>query len=433
MRPGSWTNGCRPLDDSLSRKYKALQPTLDRCLEEGRAVLTTLLGHLGQAHLVRARIANARVKSLSSIQRKAERNAWPESEALDSLTDLVGFRIVCNNLEDVHRIKDALLASPRFRHGVDCVQDFIESPQQSGYRAIHVGLRYDVIGVVKTAVACEIQLRTLAQETWARLSHYDLYKQGDSLPPYMLKLGVSLAEILNTADRTAQDIREDVSRPLAGVAASNGEIRPEALSFIYRRAFGEEPSEYFMVVAAQSCHELQCYRLDLLDRVVMDEEVRRRISRAYASEASWEPSDETVFLLCITAAVSELEQAEQEASDLARQEVAEIEAIARREQEIELPESFDEFIQTFYDEDRELDATAIYQVADRFAALKRCVCGAPIIDVDAFVEEVVDHYGLDADPDGKLVDWLVNCGIETGDFDNSDLCSYHGWVMSKED
>ncbi len=124
----------------LAGKYKAILHTLERCREEGRAVLTTLLWHIGQSHLVRARITEQRVKSLTSIERKAQRNSWPESETLDRLTDLVGFRIVCNNLEDVHRIKDALLASPRFRHADDCVQDFIESPQTSGYRDIHLNL-----------------------------------------------------------------------------------------------------------------------------------------------------------------------------------------------------------------------------------------------------------------------------------------------------
>lgn len=419
--------------DELARLYKARLPVLERCREEGLSVLTTLVAQVGQFHLARGRLTESRVKALHSVADKTRANEWEPSEALERMTDLVGFRIVCNNIEDAYRIKDAVLGSTRFLCTESDVHDYIASPQPSGYRAIHINAKYEVMGLDKTAVRCEIQVRTLAQEAWAQLSHYDLYKQGETLPPHIAKSALRLAALLHVGDEIAQDIRKDVSRPLAGVAGSNGELRPEVLSFIYRRAFEEEPPEYLMVLAVQHCEKLQCYRLDLLDRVITDKDTRGCLRRAYEVEAGWQPSNETIFLLGIVAAVSGAQKAEDEARRLAREEAEEIEAIARRDLEVDIPSSPEDLMVAFYDGHGDLNAGELYRLADYFGALKRCVCGAPIIDVDAFVEEVVDHYGLDVDPDGKLAAWLLNCGIETGDFDDNNLCSYHGWVMSKED
>lgn len=418
--------------DELARLYRARLSALDRCREEGLSVLTTLVAQAGQLHLARGRLTESRVKALHSVRDKARTNEWQPTEALERMTDLVGFRIVCNNIEDAYRIKDAILGSPRFVCTESDVRDYIASPQPSGYRAIHINAKYEVMGLDKTAVRCEIQVRTLAQEAWAQLSHYDLYKQGETLPPHIAKSALRLAALFQVGDEIAQDIREDVSRPLAGVAGSNGELRPEVLSFIYRRAFDEEPPEYLMVLAVQHCEELQCYRLDLLDRVITDSDTRKRISRAYEVEAGWQPSNETIFLLGIVAAVSGVQEAEDEARRLAREEAEEIEAIARRDLEVDVPASPEDLMVAFYDGDGGLDAGELYRLADYFGALEKCFCGAPIVSIDAFVERALEVWGLDEDPEGKIAHWLLNCGIETGDFDNDSICGYHGWALSRD-
>lgn len=205
------------IDEGLATEYRRTLPVLERCKEEGRAVLTTLLGPLAGSHLVRVSITEARVKSLSSISKKTERNGWQPSDAIQQATDLVGFRVVCSNTEDLYRIRDLLLGSPRFRQQDDCVRDYVAVPQESGYRAIHLNMIYDVLGVTSISVPCEIQIRTLAQDCWARLAHYDIYKQGDELPAYILRSSRRLASLLALADDVGQDLREEVSRPLASV------------------------------------------------------------------------------------------------------------------------------------------------------------------------------------------------------------------------
>jgi ppGpp synthetase/RelA/SpoT-type nucleotidyltranferase len=419
----------------LAAENAQLLPILERCREEGRAVLVTLLGQIGSSQLVRARIGEARVKSLESIKRKAARNGWSESETLENVTDLVGYRVVCNNIEDAQRIRDAVTGSDRFDHTNEIVQNFIQNPQPTGYRAIHINLTYNVIGTNDaTPVKCEIQTRTLAQDTWARLAHHDLYKEGESLPAHIHRSAVRLASLLSVADDIAQDLREEASTRLPAIAPPDDQITPEALSFVYERVSGTGAPDYLVRYVIQRCSEVGLHRLDHLDRTANDAELRRRIAVAYQESTHWELSDEAWFELAVDVASQGIDEAEKRAQQRGREERADIEAIALRETESELPESFEELPEAFALEKGDIDVSLLYSVASMWDAMKRCdLCGAPIIDVDRFVEEALDYYDLDEDPDGALGRWLVDCGVETGDFDNPSLCSYHGWVMRQED
>ena len=422
------------MTEGLAAEYEERLPTLERCKEEGRAVLVTLLGQIGSSQLVRARVAEARVKSLKSVERKAAKNSWSESQALEYVTDLVGFRVVCNNIEDAQRIRDAVLGSDRFDHADEEVRDYIQNPQPTGYRAIHINLAYRVMGEDTAHVKCEVQIRTLAQDTWARLAHHDLYKEGEALPAHIHRSAVRLASLLSVADDIAQDLREQASTVVPAVAPSDDHITPEALSFVYQRMSGAEAPDYLVRYVIERCNEVGLHRLDHLDRTVNDAEQRRRIAAAYQESAHWGLSDETWFELAVDVASQGLDEAENTAKQRGREERAEIEAIAIRETESELPESFEDLPEAFSLDKGDIDVGLLYSVARMWDAKKRCnICGAPIIDVDRFVEEALDHYELDEDPDGALGHWLVNCGVETGDFDNPNLCSYHGWVMRQED
>jgi len=389
------------MTEGLAAEYEERLPTLERCKEEGRAVLVTLLGQIGSSQLVRARVAEARVKSLKSVERKAAKNSWSESQALEYVTDLVGFRVVCNNIEDAQRIRDAVLGSDRFDHADEEVRDYIQNPQPTGYRAIHINLAYRVMG----------------EDT-----------------AHIHRSAVRLASLLSVADDIAQDLREQASTVVPAVAPSDDHITPEALSFVYQRMSGAEAPDYLVRYVIERCNEVGLHRLDHLDRTVNDAEQRRRIAAAYQESAHWGLSDETWFELAVDVASQGLDEAENTAKQRGREERAEIEAIAIRETESELPESFEDLPEAFSLDKGDIDVGLLYSVARMWDAKKRCnICGAPIIDVDRFVEEALDHYELDEDPDGALGHWLVNCGVETGDFDNPNLCSYHGWVMRQED
>jgi putative GTP pyrophosphokinase len=419
----------------LAEDYASWRPVLKRCAAEAKEILVTILGQLRGSQLIRAQIPKARVKSLTSVEKKASREGWRDEEAIERLSDGVGFRIVCNNLEDVYRIRDAILACDRFRES-EPAQDFIAHPLEGGYRALHLNLSYEVVGATGSrTIRIEIQIRTLAQDTWAELSHYDIYKLGDSIPEHIVTLAQRLAEILKVADDIASDIRKAVSLPLVGVRSEDDELAPEGIAFIYQRAFGRQPPDYLVRSLLRLCEEKHCYRLDVLDRIVLDPEIRQHVAQSYESAAGWELDDGTWMSLAIDVAVSGEASAMEEAQKLGSLERAEIDAVGARDLEIDLPGTLDEFMESFGpDRDNISDSSPIYDAAARFDCIDRCsICSAPIVRVDCLVEQILDYYHIDEDVDGELEASLVTSDIEMGDWNNRSLCSYHGYVLSKDD
>ena len=418
---------------SLKEQYEVLAPSLKRCEQAVRTHLRELLGQVSKAHLMRAKIDSARVKTLESTESKVRRLGLEGPNALHDINDLVGVRIVCNNLEDIERIKDLIQSSKRFRK--INVEDYIGAPQPSGYRALHLTAIFNLAGSTQTSVNIEIQVRTLTQDTWANLAHHDLYKHLDSVPPHIVKSSQRLASLLAVADEIAQDIREQASQPLAGVQPSDNELSPEALAFMYKRAFTEAPPDYLVRAVLRRCMAIGCFRFDLIDRVLHDQALHKLVSDAYETGTRWPLSDEDWFMLAPDVAMLDTQQAEALAEQTGQEHWDEIDSTYRSEVLAELPETLEELIEEISSAmsgESHWERIA-YDVADVFGALNECLfCGTRVIDVDTFVESALEHYDANEDFDGEIRAALWDSGLETGGFNNSSLCSYHDDVMSKD-
>ena len=92
---------------------------------------------------MRAELRSIRIKGLASIERKARAKGWQPDEALHSCSDLVGARVVCNNVEDVYRFAELLRGRLRIASDAFEVQDYIKTPNPGGYRALHINFRID--------------------------------------------------------------------------------------------------------------------------------------------------------------------------------------------------------------------------------------------------------------------------------------------------
>ena len=98
------------------------------------------------------------------------------------MRDLVGGRVVCNNVKDVYRFEALLRESLPFQAGPVERQDYIQTPK-NGYRALHLNFRLHVgKPLARQAIPCEAQIRSRLQDAWAELTHTDIYKH-DDLPP----------------------------------------------------------------------------------------------------------------------------------------------------------------------------------------------------------------------------------------------------------
>jgi ppGpp synthetase/RelA/SpoT-type nucleotidyltranferase len=132
------------------------------------------LQQLKRTEGTRARVSDARVKRLAKIWKKAANN-YSASRALDKIVDVLGIRIVCNNLSDTESVINMIKQESGYIH-IKKIVDMAANPREDGYRGVHLHTTINLFfsGDIKK-IPCEIQVRTLAQDLWGRLSRDDLY------------------------------------------------------------------------------------------------------------------------------------------------------------------------------------------------------------------------------------------------------------------
>ena len=119
---------------------------------------------------------SVRLKRLDSLRRKIGRaNA---NFTLGRLDDVVGVRVICQDLSSVREFSDRLQASPDFYR----MKDYITSPAATGYRGINhiMRLQQPVTATAGLNMRFEIQVRTYLQHRWAvwSESHGEAVKLG---------------------------------------------------------------------------------------------------------------------------------------------------------------------------------------------------------------------------------------------------------------
>ncbi len=123
-----------------------------------------------------------RVKSEESMRDKLRRRGLEPTpiNALRTVKDAIGLRIVCLFIDDVYENAARIRRLP----GVRVVQekDYIQNAKPNGYRSYHMILEVeteepDVEGYTPGHYFVEIQLRTIAMDTWAALEHELKYKK----------------------------------------------------------------------------------------------------------------------------------------------------------------------------------------------------------------------------------------------------------------
>lgn len=123
-----------------------------------------------------------RIKSDENTKAKLEKSGCEIStyHALRSMTDSIGLRVVCLFIDDVYQMAAWLRTLP------GCVvvreKDYIRNAKPNGYRSYHLILDVtapaeDPDGHVPGHFFVEVQLRTIAMDTWAALEHELKYKK----------------------------------------------------------------------------------------------------------------------------------------------------------------------------------------------------------------------------------------------------------------
>lgn len=387
--------------DTLQKEYERLLPILEAAATRLSANLQRVTVGIQDRELVRVRIRPIRTKELDSIRRKFENKGLGAGDSIFNCGDLIGARVVCNNVADVYRFLELL----REQAGIEIldVEDYIKKPRDDGYRALHVNGAIEWMKQVMQTnrVPCEIQIRTLLQDSWAELSHDDIYKKGSDLPLDLRERLVDLARIVANADDIAQRIRTRITQEVEIKGKLDRKsVSKAGLALIFRDAFGRAPSDYGMQKAINACKDSNVTLMEAVSAILLKPEFRDKVRIAYQESSGFnvDPSNEDILVSAIKAVAKDEQYALRQVRRRGRADRAEVESAWRREVLSELPESADELVSAV--NDGSMSEWSMQNISDAFGALNRCDrCGTPILDEYGFIEGLSQHYNTEIEYD----------------------------------
>lgn len=154
----------------------------------------------------------ARVKTPESMVEKCQRKNFlvTTESALKEIRDSIGLRIVCGFVDDIYTLVELI------RSFDDCKvvteKDYIKNAKPNGYRSYHMIVEVvtpypDCLGNEQGSYFIEIQLRTIAMDSWASLEHQMKYKHDIKDPKRIVRELKRCADELASCDLTMQTIR----------------------------------------------------------------------------------------------------------------------------------------------------------------------------------------------------------------------------------
>ena len=149
-----------------------------------------------------------RLKNPLSIHRKLLTKGLPLSvESMEAeLNDIAGIRVVCSFEDDVYKLAEALLK----QDDITLIQrkDYISHPKPNGYRSLHLIVAVPIfLEHEKRIMRAEVQLRTIAMDSWASLEHQLRYKKDIDFTPEMCEDLKRCAELSAELDARMDRLR----------------------------------------------------------------------------------------------------------------------------------------------------------------------------------------------------------------------------------
>lgn len=146
-----------------------------------------------------------RIKTDASIHGKVERFGIREYHT--DIVDLLGVRFVVLLITDLELLENSIKTSGFFQF--EKVRDFgvqvNTNPELFEYQSIHYLVRpnrpleYEGISI-GTDVVCEVQIRTLLQHAYAELTHDNIYKPVNVVPPMARRFVARSIALMETTD-----------------------------------------------------------------------------------------------------------------------------------------------------------------------------------------------------------------------------------------
>lgn len=154
-----------------------------------------------------------RIKSEDSMLEKMARRGLEPSvhSALREIKDAIGLRMVSLFIDDVYENAESIRRIPGCT--VVTEKDYIRAAKPNGYRSYHLILDVaaegdaDPEGRIPGHFFVEVQLRTIAMDTWAALEHELKYKKDIRHPELIAQELHRCANELASCDVSMQTIR----------------------------------------------------------------------------------------------------------------------------------------------------------------------------------------------------------------------------------
>ena len=155
----------------------------------------------------------SRIKTNESMIEKGKRKGFEVSthSALKEIKDAIGVRIVCGFVDDIY----TLVGLFKDMDNISVVEekDYILNVKPNGYRSYHMILEVitpypDCDGNENGKYYIEIQLRTIAMDSWASLEHQMKYKKNITNHERITKELKRCADELASCDLNMQTIRK---------------------------------------------------------------------------------------------------------------------------------------------------------------------------------------------------------------------------------
>lgn len=187
--------------EHFTREFNKRKPNYDALREEALHTIEKRLRESG----IKIHSIPSRVKDLDSFLGKIDRKQY--ENPFEQMQDFVGLRIICLFLSDISKIGEIIRESFEVIESEDKVDGGDTS--SFGYMSVHhivkfgdnvKGDRYDDI----KGFPFEIQVRTIAMDSWANVSHYLEYKSEQDIPDELKRDFNALSGMFYVADKHFQ-------------------------------------------------------------------------------------------------------------------------------------------------------------------------------------------------------------------------------------
>ena len=152
-----------------------------------------------------------RLKDPASIIKKIRKLGKPLTlkSMEENLHDVAGIRVVCSFVADVYTLAEALLK----QDDITLIQrkDYIANPKENGYRSLHLIVEVPIfLEREKRIMKAEVQLRTIAMDSWASLEHQLRYKKETLFNEQMMQELRTCADLSAELDAKMNDLKSQV-------------------------------------------------------------------------------------------------------------------------------------------------------------------------------------------------------------------------------